>query len=77
MALRKPASFVAGRKIILNGATYLPGAAVTTAVAKSVKRLDALLSNGSLIANIDPYNRKKRSATPSPVSLNPATKASL
>ena len=77
MGLKKPASFVAGRKITLNGAVYLPGAAVANAVVKTIKRLDALLSNGSLVANVDPYNRKKRAVTPSPTSVNPPTKAAL
>lgn len=77
MAIRKPASFVAGRRIVLNGAIYLPGAAVPNAVVKTIKRLDALLSCGKIVSNLDPYNRKKRAGTTSPVSFNPATKAAL
>lgn len=77
MGIKKPASFSAGRKIILNGTTYQPGAAVPNAVVKGLKRLSALLSNGSIITNIDLHNRKNKASTSKPTTINPPMRATL
>ena len=77
MAVRKPASFTAGRKIVIGGTTYQPGDAVPNATVKGLKRLSALLSNGSIRTNIDMHNRKNRLSTPTPNSINPPMRATL
>ena len=77
MPVRKPASFTAGRKIVLGGTTYQPGNAVPNATVKAIKNLNALLSNGSLLPNADVHVRKHRASTPTPTALNPQMKAAL
>ena len=77
MPVRKPATFSAGRKITIGGTTYQPGDAVPNAVVKDLPRLGAMLSNGMLISDIDPYSRKSKATTHDPTYLNPTTRKAL
>ena len=77
MALRKPSSFSAGRRIVLDGTVYQPGATVPNAVVKGLVRLTALLSSGAILPNADLYARKSRLSTPRPSEINPSMRASL
>ena len=77
MTVRKPTSFTAGRKITIGGTTYQPGDPVPNATVKALPRLGALLSNGMILSNIDPYARKSKATTHDPNYLNPTMRASL
>ena len=76
--IRKPASFVAGRKVKLqNGTTYQPGDAVPNAVAKATKHLSALISRGILRPNARLNSTKGRIENSQPSYLNPKMRRSL
>ena len=77
MGIKKPASFSAGRKIVINGTVYQPGANVPNAVVKGLVRLSALLNKRAIVPNLDPHGRKTKAATPSPTDLHPSMKKTL
>lgn len=71
MKLNPPTSYTAGRKITIDGVTYQPGAAISAAVVKGIKRLSALLSKRLIIPNVDPHRRMKaRLRTPTPTDVS-------
>jgi hypothetical protein len=67
--IKAPTSFTAGKKVVINGTTYQPGASVPNAVVKSIRYLSALTNNRTLIPDIDPYRRKTRARHPKPVDF--------
>ena len=66
MVLKGMNSFVAGRKMTLNGITYQPGDAVPNAVLKPIKHLSCMISKRFLIPNQDPHQRTTDASTPTP-----------
>jgi hypothetical protein len=78
MVIRTPASFTAGRRVKILGATYQPGDAVPNGVVKQLARLSALLSRRILVPNITVHPGRQQSTTvPSPSDLNPAQRRGL
>jgi len=76
--IRKPASFVAGRKVKLqNGTTYQPGDAVPNAVAKATRHLSALVARGILRPNARMNRTKGKVSTPQASYINPKMRKSL
>jgi hypothetical protein len=62
-----PTSYTARKKVTLGGAVYVPGDVVPLAVVKVQPNLSALVSNRTLVPNVDPHQRKKsKLGTPTP-----------
>lgn len=76
--IRKPTSFVAGRKVTLqDGQTYQPGDAVPNAVAKATRHLSALISRGILRPGARTQRTKGKLTTPQPTYINPSMRKDL
>lgn len=76
--IKKPTSFVAGRKVKLqNGTTYQPGDAVPNAVAKATKHLSALIARGIIRPNARLNRSKGKIATPQATYINPSMRKGL
>ena len=76
--IRKPTSFVAGRKVKLqNGTTYQPGDAVPNAVVKGTRHLSALIARGILRPNARLNRTKGKITTPQATYINPSMRKTL
>ena len=70
-------SFLAGRKMTLNGVTYQPGDAVPNAVLKPIKHLSCMISKRFLVPNIDPHDRSTKASTPTPTDITTKRQGAL
>lgn len=76
--IRKPATFVAGRKVLLqDGVTYQPGEAVPGSVAKATRHLSALISRGILKPNARMNRTKGKVETPQASHIGPSMRQTL
>lgn len=77
MPRRLPASYKAGKAIVLSGTSYATGATIPNAVVARLRNASSLLSNGSILANADPHWRKGKATTRRPSTLNYAERRKL
>lgn len=77
MPIKKPATFSAGRKVVIGGTTYQPGDAIPNATVKAIKHLSALLSRRFIIPNLDPYRRRTKLSTPTPTDIQVTVRKTL
>lgn len=61
-----PDSYVAGKRVTLDGVTYEPGDVVPNETVRGIKRLSALLGNRTLIPRPDPHHRRTRETVAAP-----------
>lgn len=73
-AFVQPGSFTAGKHITLLGDAYQPGDTVPQATIKALRNLSALVSNRTLIPDVDPWGRHNRLTTPTPTDFPAAVR---
>ena len=77
MPYRAPSSFYAARRMKLSGQVYNRGDEIPVDVVAKMRKTDALLTYGWIVADADPWARKGRLTTPNPTALNPGSRKRL
>lgn len=70
--IQTPASYTVRKTVTINGTVYQPGAAITNATVKGIKRLSALLGNRTIVPNVDPFRRRTKNKHTAPLDLGGA-----
>jgi hypothetical protein len=72
-----PTSYTARKKVTLNGTVYNPGDVVPLPVVKVQPNLSALVSNRTLVPNVDPHQRQAKLGTPTPTDYPAAVRKAM
>jgi hypothetical protein len=76
--LQIPASYTARKRIVLGGTVYNPGDVIPNATVKGLKHLSSLLSNRSIVPNVDLWRRTKtRLRYGQPTDVSPVVRRAL
>jgi len=70
-------SVEAARDLCVGGSTITRGTELTSTQLGSLKTVQSLLANGSLVAFPEPYARRTKAGTPQPTYVNPSAYRAL